>query len=318
MIVSASRRTDIPRFHFDWLLGRVEEGFALVRNPAVRTRVSRVILSPDTVDCVAFWTKDPSVLLARKTELDRVCPSPYFVQFTLNAYGADVEAGLPRKARLLETFRSLADALGPDRVVWRYSPILLGGAYDIAHHMQWFEAFAARLEGSTRTCRISFLDMYPKIAGRMAALGFVGVPEEAKAALALRLAELGAAHGIEVGGCGDGALDDAGLARAGCIDAAVVEHVAGVRAKRAPGGARRGACRCSPSVDIGTYDTCANGCVYCYANPGTSAAPCGAADPWRLRRYDPASSMLCDELAPDDTVEECASAKLPEAPPRLF
>ena len=206
MIVSASRRTDIPRFHFDWLLGRFEEGFALVRNPAVRTRVSRVILSPDTVDCVAFWTKDPSVLLARKTELDRVCPSPYFVQFTLNAYGADVEAGLPRKARLLETFRSLADALGPDRVVWRYSPILLGGAYDIAHHMQWFEAFAARLEGSTRTCRISFLDMYPKIAGRMAALGFVGVPEEAKAALALRLAELGAAHGIEVGGCGDGTM----------------------------------------------------------------------------------------------------------------
>ena len=159
MIVSASRRTDIPRFHFDWLLGRFEEGFALVRNPAVRTRVSRVILSPDTVDCVAFWTKDPSVLLARKTELDRVCPSPYFVQFTLNAYGADVEAGLPRKARLLETFRSLADALGPDRVVWRYSPILLGGAYDIAHHMQWFEAFAARLEGSTRTCRISILYM---------------------------------------------------------------------------------------------------------------------------------------------------------------
>ena len=201
--------------------------------------------------------------------------------------------------------------------MWRYSPILLGGAYDIAHHMQWFEAFAARLEGSTRTCRISFLDMYPKIAGRMAALGFVGVPEEAKAALALRLAELGAAHGIEVGGCGDGALDDAGLARAGCIDAALVEHVAGVRAKRAraalggslPLRAERGhrhvrhvrerlRVLLAPIPDVGRA-----------VRGGRS---------WRLRRYDPASSMLCDELAPDDTVEECASAKLPEAPPRLF
>ncbi|QOS69718.1 DUF1848 domain-containing protein [Eggerthella guodeyinii] len=318
MIVSASRRTDIPRFHFDWLLRRFEEGFALVRNPMVRTQVSRVSLAPDAVDCIAFWTKNPAVLLARKDELDRAAPAPYFVQFTLNAYGSDVEAGLPRKAQLLDTFRALADALGPERVVWRYSPILVGGPYDIAHHLHWFDAFAKRLEGSTRACRIGFLDTYPKIAGRMAALGFAGVPDGEKAALALRLAELGAAHGIDVGGCGDGALDDAGLARAGCIDAALVERIAGVRAGRAPGAGRRGACRCAPSVEIGTYDTCANGCVYCYANPGTAAAAHGAADPWRLRRYDPASPMLCDEPGPDDTVVERAAAKLPDAPPRLF
>ena len=105
MIISASRRTDIPRFHFDWLLRRFEEGFALVRNPMVRTQVSRVSLAPDAVDCVAFWTKNPAVLLARKDELDRAAPAPYFVQFTLNAYGSDVEAGLPRKAQLLDTFR---------------------------------------------------------------------------------------------------------------------------------------------------------------------------------------------------------------------
>ena len=318
MIVSASRRTDIPRFHFDWLLRRFEEGYALVRNPMARTQVSRVDLSRDAVDCIAFWTKDPSILLARKDELERVAPAPYFVQFTLNAYGADVEAGLPRKAQLIETFRALSDAIGPERVVWRYSPILLGGAYDRAHHLHWFETFAARLSGSTRVCRISFLDLYPKIAGRMAALGFSGVPDEEKAALALRLAELGAAHGIDVGGCGDGALDDAGLARAGCIDAALVERIAGVRARRAPGGGKRGACRCAPSVDIGTYDTCANGCVYCYANPGTAAAARGPAAPWRLRRYDPASPMLCDELRAGDTVIERAAPKLPDAPPRLF
>lgn len=318
MIVSASRRTDIPRFHFDWLLRRFQEGYALVRNPMVRTQVSRVALGPDAVDCVAFWTKNPTIMLARKDELDRALPSPYFVQFTLNAYGADVEAGLPRKAQLLDTFRALADALGPERVVWRYSPILLGGPYDIEHHLHYFEAFAARLEGCTRTCRISFLDLYPKIAGRMAALGLGGVPDAEKAALALRLADLGAAHGIEVSGCGDAALDEAGLANAGCIDGALAERIAGVQAAKPQGGSRPGACRCAPSVDIGTYDTCANGCVYCYANPGTAHAAHGAAEPWRLRRYDPASPMLCDELGPDDVVVERAMPKLPTAPPRLF
>ena len=189
-----------------------------------------MILSPDTVDCVRVLDEGSFRAARAQNRAGSRLPIALFRAVHAQRLRCRRGGGPARKARLLETFRSLADALGPDRVVWRYSPILLGGAYDIAHHMQWFEAFAARLEGSTRTCRISFLDMYPKIAGRMAALGFVGVPEEAKAALALRLAELGAARGIEVGGCGDGALDDAGLARAGCIDAAVVERVAGVRA----------------------------------------------------------------------------------------
>ena len=260
-------------------------------------------------------------LLAQAARLESAAPAPYFVQFTLNAYGADVEAGLPRKAELVETFRELARLLGPERVVWRYSPILLGGSggrYTEGHHLRYFETFARTLEGSTRRCRLSFLDVYRKIAPRMEALGLSGVPDAEKRALAQRLAEIAAGFGIEVGGCGDPALDEAGLAGEGCIDAAHVEQVAGVVAARGRGSRRQGACRCAPSVDVGSYDTCANGCVYCYANPGTSAAPCGAADPWRLRRYDPASPMLCDELAPDDTVEECASAKLPEAPPRLF
>lgn len=317
MIVSASRRTDIPRFHFDWLLRRFEEGCVLVRNPMNRRQVSRVSLAPDAVDCIAFWTKDPRVLLARKDELDRVSPAPYFVQFTLNAYGADVEAGLPRKAQLLDVFRQLADALGPERVVWRYSPILLGGPYTLEHHLHWFEAFATRLEGSTTSCRISFLDVYPKIAGRMARLGFSGVPDARKTALALRLAEIGEERGIEVGGCGDGALDDAGLAGTGCIDDSLVERIAGVRAPR-PCGGKRGRCRCAASVDIGTYDTCANGCVYCYANPGTRSSSNGPAEAWRLRRYDPTSPLLCDVLGPDDVVSERAACKLPAAPPRLF
>ena len=116
-----------------------------------------------------------------------------------------------------------------------------------------------------------------------------------------------------MGGCGDPALDEAGLAGEGCIDAAHVEQVAGVVAARGRGSRRQGACRCAPSVDVGSYDTCANGCVYCYANPGASG---GA--PWRLSRYDPEAPMLCDEVRPGDTVAERSLHLLPKAAERLF
>lgn len=357
MIVSASRRTDIPRFFMDWMLNRLEEGYAFVRNPMSRTQVSRVALGAGAVDCLAFWTKDPEPLLAQSARLERAAPAPYFVQFTLNAYGADVEAGLPRKAELVETFRELARVLGTERVVWRYSPILLGGPggrYAEEHHLHYFETFARKLEGFTHACRLSFLDVYPKIASRMQALGLFGVPEGRKAALALRLAEIGAVHGMEVGGCGDAALAQAGLAGPGCIDAALVARVAGVDA-RVGSPAAPGACRCAPSVDIGTYDTCANGCVYCYANPGAQragvepgppspdgypgkdaagngegrvggcaarrgpgAARAGDGAPWRLARYDPAAPMLCDVLRPGDVVTERTMPLLPKATLPLF
>lgn len=314
MILSASRRTDIPRFYLDWLLNRFDEGFALVRNPMSRAQVSRVPLDRDSVDCIAFWTKDPAPLLERIERLERTAPAPFFVQFTLNAYGTDVEAGLPHKAKLVETFRALSRALGPERVVWRYSPVLVGGRYTVEHHLRCFEALADRLRGSTAACRLSFLDVYPKIAQRMAALGLGDVPAPQKGPLALRLAELGAARGIAVRGCGDGALDDVGLASSGCIDAETVARVAGVDAGPPRCAGRRGACRCVPSVDVGSYDTCANGCVYCYANPG---APSGGA-PWRRRRYDPAAPMLCDALRPGDKVTDRVAARLPPAQPRLF
>ena len=319
MIVSASRRTDIPRFFMDWMLNRFEAGYALVRNPMNRAQVSRVALDAGVVDCVAFWTKDPAPLLAQARRLERVVSAPYFVQFTLNAYGADVEAGLPRKTVLIETFCDLARALGSERVVWRYSPILLGGAdgrYTEEHHLRYFETFARKLEGFTHSCRLSFLDAYPKIAPRLEALGLAGVPDARKASLALRLAEIASAHGMETGGCGDMAFVQAGLAGAGCIDAALVARVAGVEARSGSPSAP-GTCCCAPSVDVGTYDTCANGCVYCYANPGGARAN-GDGAPWRLAHYDPAAPMLCDELRPGDVVTERALSALPPATLSLF
>lgn len=302
MILSASRRTDIPRFHLDWLVNRLKAGYALVRNPMNRERVSRVPLDRENIDCIAFWTKNPAPMLLRLDDLE---PYPFYVQFTLNAYGPDVESALPPKAELVRTFQALSEKIGAHRMVWRYSPVLLSDTYTVSHHLHYFEVFAKRLEGFTSQCRISFLDMYPKIERIMHAKNMRCVPKDEETALAKSLCAIGAAHGIEVGGCGSMDVTAAGMVHTGCIDERFVERAIGTDVVRSNAARGRNGCYCMPSVDIGSYDTCANGCAYCYANGGGESNA-----PRALARYDPSSEMLCDVLGPNDIVTDRRVQKL--------
>lgn len=114
MIISASRRTDIPAYYAEWFERRVRDGFLWVRNPMNARQVSEVSLDLSVVDCIVFWTKNPIPLLER---LDSFAGYPYYVQFTLTGYGRDIEPGLPDKQeRLVPAFRQLASAIGPARV----------------------------------------------------------------------------------------------------------------------------------------------------------------------------------------------------------
>ena len=136
MIISASRRTDIPAFYAPWFFNRLRDGYLLVPNPFNPKAVSRVSLDPAVVDSIVFWTKNPAPMLPRLRELERY---KYYFQFTLNPYGADVENRLPDLSRRIETFKRLSDAIGRDRVIWRYDPILTNGKYDVGFHCEAFE-----------------------------------------------------------------------------------------------------------------------------------------------------------------------------------
>lgn len=309
MILSVSRRTDIPRFYYDWFLGRLREGYVLVRNPMNHRQVSRVALSEETIDCIAFWTKNPEPMLGRLSELE---PYPYFIQFTLNAYGHDIESSLPKKEELLSTFQRLSETIGQERMIWRYSPILLSETYDAAHHLKYFETLAKRLAGYTSVCRISFLDMYRKIAPRMRSMGIREATEEEKRRMTKALIEIGSAYGISLGGCGNLNLQAVGLQKVGCIDADIVSRITGktLAQKHDPG--QRDTCYCAPSVDIGAYNTCPNGCVYCYANLSFESA-CKQSG-----GCDPTSPMLCDQLHPGDVVTERKLKSILDGQQRMF
>lgn len=173
MIISASRRTDIPSCYSEWFYNRIREGFVLVRNPMNFHQVSRIDLSPELVDGIVFWTKNPAPMLKRLKELEAYA---YYVQFTLTPYGTDVEPKLPSKREvLIPGFMELSDCIGAERVIWRYDPVMLSQTYPLERHIRDFEEMAMLLKGYTKKCIISFLDMYKNTMGNREKLGFAPI-----------------------------------------------------------------------------------------------------------------------------------------------
>lgn len=295
MILSVSRRSDIPNYYADWFFNRLRAGYCLVRNPFNAAQVSRIDLSPAVVDAIVFWTKNPAPMLPRLAALSDY---PYYFQFTLTPYGPEVEPGLPGKqTALCDTFIRLAKEIGPQRVVWRYDPIFLNARYTYAYHLAAFARLAGRLEGSTDRVVISFLDQYDKIQGRMRPLKVSAVTDTRKQELAGQLARLAAEHGMVMQSCA-AALDftSAGIEPGSCIDRTRLETLIGCSLAVKKDANQRPECRCAASIDIGTYNTCPNLCHYCYANMSEKTVQT------RRQRYRADSPLLCDELKETDQI----------------
>ncbi len=297
MIISASRRTDIPACYADWFFRRLHEGYVLVRNPMNPHRVSRIALTPDVVDGFVFWTKNPIPMADR---LDLLRDYAYYFQFTLTPYGEDVECSLPSKADvLIPAFRRLSERLGAERVVWRYDPILISDRYSVWFHTETFRRMCGELAGSADTCIISFLDLYRNIQSRIAPLGIRPPTASEAEEIAGQFARTAREYGISVNTCSeDGDYSRLGIGHSACIDADRLSRIGGIPFAVGRDKNQRGACRCVESVDIGSYHSCTNGCVYCYANhaPTLTARTIAA--------YDSKSPLLCSHLTDEDVIAE--------------
>ena len=159
MIISASRRTDIPALYPQWFLNRLKAGEVLVPNPYNRKKVSRISLSPDTVDCIAFWTKNPEPILPFLKEIDEMGYQYYF-QMTITDYDSDMETELPSIAESMATFLLVSEMLGKERMDWRFDPIILNEKYTVPYHLEKFEMMCEWMHKATTRCIISFVDTY--------------------------------------------------------------------------------------------------------------------------------------------------------------
>ena len=309
MIISASRRTDIPACYADWFYNRVREGFVLVRNPMNFHQISKISLAPEIVDGIVFWTKNPLPMLDRLGELREYM---YYFQFTLTPYGKDVEANLPSKTGvLLPAFKKLSDTIGADRVIWRYDPILINAKYTVDYHLGAFEKIAKALHQHTRKVTISFIDThYRGVKGHASALALLALSHDDKRKLSAKLAEIACHYGLKIETCAE-AIDLAqfGIERARCIDGRLLGQLLGCGLVIDKDRHQRLTCGCAASVDIGMYNTCQNGCRYCYANYNYGAVNGNVA------RHNPQAPLLSGALGEGDRIFErklksCRSAQI--------
>ncbi len=304
MILSVSRRTDIPNYYSEWFYNRIREGFVYVRNPMNMHQVSRIDLSPEVVDCIVFWTKNPEPMLDR---LDELSAYPYYFQFTLTGYGKEIERNVPhKKEKMIPVFQKLSNQIGHQKAIWRYDPILFTDIYTPEYHLRAFEQIASALKGYTDKCVISFVDEYAKNRKSMETVG-VYIPDDAAIAeFAGKLSEIARANGMLMGSCAEKMdLGQYGIAHNCCVDPDLIEEIAGCKIKAGKDKNQRLECGCVESIDIGTYDTCKNGCIYCYANQSQDRVIRAGG------RYDAASPILCGTLTAEDriTVRKVKSLK---------
>ena len=311
MIISASRRTDIPTYYSEWFFNRLREGYVLVRNPMNARQISRISLSPEAVDGIVFWTKNPVPILSRLGELE---PYPYYFQFTLTAYGRDVEPNLPGKnGVLIPAFQELSRMAGRERVVWRYDPIFLSDRYTVEYHCRYFRVLAAKLGEYTEKCTVSFLDFYRSTARNMRSLHIREMTAAQQREMMERFSEIAGEYGLYIDTCSEAiSLEDLGVSHASCVDRERLERIGGYRLKVGRDRNQRKECGCAASVDIGAYDTCGNGCLYCYA---TDSRPRAAE---RVRAHRPDSPILFGTVGPEDVIREREAVSLREQQLSLF
>lgn len=281
MIISASRRTDIPALYSEWFMNRLRAGYVLV--PGIRNldRLGRVVLSPESVDCIVFWTKNPEPMLNILKSIEAM---RYFFcfQFTVTPYDCTIEKGLPSTKRRIDTFQRLSAYIGKKRVIWRYDPIFIDAHHSVKWQIDQFSEMCRMLYSYTDRCIMSFIDLYDNNRSC-----FRAMTRKEICCIADTFSKIAAQYNLPLFTCAEEIdLSDYGIYHGACIDQTWIEDVIEYPVTAQKDKNQRAACRCVSSIDIGMYNTCTQGCLYCYGTSARQAAIRLAAT------HDPQSPMI--------------------------
>lgn len=293
MILNTGNRTDIPAFYSKWFYRRIRDGYVLARNPYNPQQVTRYLLDPEVVDCIAFCTKNPAPMLS---QMELLKDFRQFWSVTITPYGRDIEPYVPSSETVIESFRRLSDLVGVNCVSWRYDPVFISEKYTVDFHLQAFEKIAEALKGYTEQCVISFIDLYDKTKRNFPEARTVR--KEERMALGKAFIDIAARCGMRLTPCGEGdELEPAGADCRGCQSAKVLEQAIGFPIDPPASSKTREGCSCILGSDIGAYNTCGHGCLYCYANYDRETVE------YNMKEHDPFSPFLIGDFMDGDIIK---------------
>lgn len=263
MIISASKRTDIPALYSDWFIANLEKGCFYVRNPMYPKNVSIYIFEKSDIDAIVFWTKYPRPMFKHLDYLQS--HFNFYFQYSINDYPKDIEKNIPGLDERIRAFQELSKTIGKEKIIWRYDPIILSKDFSTDYHIEKFEYLAMKLSGYTNRVMISFLDFYRKISSNIVKLGFLEPSESDVIKIISSFTRICKVYGIEIFGCAEDKYGHLGLSSGKCIDEGLLNKLFNLNINL-PESKERDECHCVKNIDVGVYNTCIFGCVYCYAS----------------------------------------------------
>ena len=294
MILNTGNRTDIPAFFSDWFFNRIQEGFVCVRNPYFPHQVTKYILDPQAIDIICFCTKNPKPMLSR---LDLIKDYKQFWFVTITPYNQTIEPYVPNKNEIIRSFIELSKKIGSHCIGWRYDPIFLNDYYTIEYHLRIFEKMYQKLTGYTHQCVISFIDLYQKTKKNFKEVQEVNQKDQIY--LCQKFVEIGKKYNFEIYTCHENeSLKTTGVYTSGCMNQQIIERALGHSLKLPKINEARQGCRCLLNNDIGIYNTCLHGCLYCYANYDRVTVL------KNIKKHNKKSPFLIGDFQKDDIIKE--------------
>ncbi len=278
MIISASRRTDIPSLHTKWFLNRLKEKYVITQNPISKNNFYKIPLNKNIVDIIVFWSKNPNIDFLKEV---RDLGYKFYLHFTITPYDKNIERNIPNKKLLIRNFQTISKLFGKEKIIWRYDPIILNDDFNANYHINNFKNFADSLNGYTDECIFSFVQIYSKIKNNIK-----NINDNDKIILIENIKEISEKNNIKLKSCSQDFdnITNIRVEKSACIDKERIQKILGYSIKEKKDKSQRKLCNCIESIDIGMYNTCTNGCIYCYANSKNI-----------LKDYDANNEILSDK-----------------------